>query len=197
MKFARFNAFAQSIIIIMPCISLIAAIAKNRVIGVNNALPWHLPEDLKRFRALTTGHHIIMGRKTYDSLNRLLPGRTTVIVSRDPNLKVPGALVVNSLLQALVQCDADDETFIIGGAELYRDGLKFANKLYLTEIDAEYEGDVFFPELDRTSWQETTSSSQVSVSGIRYRYVTYERLERENSELSGTILENIDDHRGR
>mgnify|MGYP000650381198 FL=1 len=93
----------------MACFSLIVAIAKNRVIGVNNTLPWHLPEDLKRFRALTTGHHIIMGRKTYDSLGRLLPDRTTVIVTRNQAYKVEGAIVVHSLEDAIAACGADQE----------------------------------------------------------------------------------------
>ena len=111
----------------MASLSLIVAIAKNRVIGVNNTLPWHLPEDLKRFRALTTGHHIIMGRKTYDSLGRLLPGRTTVIVTRNQNYKVEGAIVVHSLEAAIAACGDDNEAFLIGGAELYKDGLKLGD----------------------------------------------------------------------
>jgi dihydrofolate reductase len=106
-------------------LSLIVALANNRVIGVNNTLPWHLPEDLKRFRALTTGHHIIMGRKTYESLGRLLPNRTTVIVTRNPNFQVQGALIAHSLEQALALCQDDDEAFLIGGAELYQAGLTY------------------------------------------------------------------------
>jgi len=160
----------------MPSFSLIAAIAKNNVIGANNALPWHLPEDLKRFRALTTGHHIIMGRKTYESINRLLPGRTTVIVTRDVNYKVPGALIANSLEQAIGLCGQDDEVFLIGGAELYRVGLAVAEKLYITEIEAEYKGDVFFPELDKSQWHETSRDSHVSEQGLPFSYVTYIRL---------------------
>ncbi|MEQ1602271.1 MAG: dihydrofolate reductase [Methylophilaceae bacterium] len=159
----------------MSCISLIAAVALHRVIGVNNTLPWHLPEDLKRFRALTTGHHIIMGRKTYESLNRLLPGRTTVIVSRNHALNVPGALIANSLQQALALCGADEEVFIIGGAELYRDGLKLADKLYITEIDAAFAGDAFFPEIDFSVWRQSTISADMRAGEINYRYVLYQR----------------------
>jgi len=159
----------------MACLSIIVATAKNRVIGVNNTLPWHLPEDLKRFRALTTGHHIIMGRKTYDSLGRLLPGRTTVIVTRNQAYKVEGAIVVHSLEDAIAACGGDQEVFLIGGAELYQDGLKLANKLYITEIDAEYEGDAFFPEFDLSEWNEAAAESYISVNGLGFRYLTYQR----------------------
>ncbi len=159
----------------MACLSIIVATAKNRVIGVNNTLPWHLPEDLKRFRALTTGHHIIMGRKTYDSLGRLLPGRTTVIVTRNQAYKVEGAIVVHSLEDAIAACGDDQEVFLIGGAELYQDGLKLANKLYITEIDAEYEGDAFFPEFDLSEWNVGAAESYISANGLSFRYLTYQR----------------------
>lgn len=160
---------------LMSRLSLIAAVAHNRVIGFNNTLPWHLPEDLKRFRALTTGHHIIMGRKTYESLNRLLPDRTTVIVTRNPEYAVPGALVASSLQQAIELCGDDDEVFLIGGAELYHDGLRLADKLYMTEIDAEYEGDAFFPAFDLSAWQEISCEQHTSVKGLKFSYITYQR----------------------
>ncbi|HEX5539133.1 MAG TPA: dihydrofolate reductase [Methylophilaceae bacterium] len=159
----------------MPRLSLIAAIARNRVIGLNNALPWHLPEDLKRFRALTTGHHIIMGRKTYESLNRLLPERTTVIVTRNAEYSVAGAVMANSLPQAIAASAADEEIFLIGGAELYRDGLPLAQTLYVTEIDAEFDGDAFFPEFDLVQWQETAREKHISAQGLPFAYVTYRR----------------------
>lgn len=159
----------------MSCLSIIVAIARNRVIGANNTLPWHLPEDLKRFRALTTGHHIIMGRKTYESLNRLLPGRTTVIVTRNPGYRVPGALIANSLQQAITLCGNDEEVFLIGGAELYRAGLQRADKIYLTEIDAEFDGDVFFPELDQSAWEETSREQHTSGQGLSFAYISYQR----------------------
>jgi len=159
----------------MSKLSLIVAIAQNRVIGADNALPWHLPEDLKRFRALTTGHHIIMGRKTYDSLNKLLPNRTTVIVTRNPQYKVPGALIAHSLADAIKQAVNDDEVFLIGGAELYRDGLNLADKLYLTEIDASFEGDAFFPEINLAEWVEIHRETHVSEKGLPFSYITYQR----------------------
>ena len=127
----------------MTPLSLIVAYASNHVIGINNTLPWHLPEDLKRFRALTMGHHIIMGRKTYESLGRLLPGRTTVIVTRNETYKIEGALVAHSLQAALMLCSSDNEPFVIGGAELYKQGIKlvfllgvYSGVLYLRFISA-------------------------------------------------------------
>ena len=159
----------------MTCLSLIVATAKNRVIGLNNTLPWHLPEDLKRFRALTTGHHIIMGRKTYDSLGRLLPGRTTVIVTRNIDYQIDGTIIANSLEQAIALCHNDDEVFLIGGAELYQAGLELADKLYITEIDLAVAGDAHFPQLPVGQWKETTREAHVSEKGLQFNYVTYER----------------------
>ncbi len=160
----------------MPAhISVIAAIANNRVIGLNNALPWHLPEDLKRFRALTMGHHIIMGRKTYESLGRLLPGRTTVIVTRQPGYRVDGAKIAGSLQAAVSICGDDDEVFIIGGAEIYRESLDLADKMYLTEIDAEFHGDAWFPQFEMDDWHECNRLRQSSADGLPYSFVDYER----------------------
>lgn len=159
----------------MTSLSTIVAIANKRVIGVNNTLPWHLPEDLKRFRALTMGHHIIMGRKTYESLGRLLPGRTTVIVTRNTHYKVEGALIANSLQEAIALCDGDDEAFLIGGAELYQDGLKLSNKLYITEISLAVEGDAYFPEYQLEEWVESSREAHTSAQGLNFSYVTYNR----------------------
>jgi dihydrofolate reductase len=159
----------------MTKLSIIVAVAKNRVIGINNTLPWYLPEDLKRFRALTMGHHIIMGRKTYDSLGRLLPGRTTVIVTRNEDYKVEGALIAHSLQDAIGLCKADDEVFLIGGAELYQEGLKLSNKLYITEIVLDVEGDAYFPEYSSNEWQESAREAHVSEQGLAFNYVTYVR----------------------
>jgi dihydrofolate reductase len=159
----------------MTVFSLIVALAKNNVIGINNTLPWHLPEDLKRFRALTTGHHIIMGRKTYESLGRLLPGRTTVIVTRNKDYKLEGALIAHSLEAAADLCQNDDEVFVIGGAELYQDGLKLADKLYITEVGLDLAGDAFFPDFDRNLWQETLREEHTSTQGLLFSYITYIR----------------------
>ncbi len=159
----------------MSSLSLIVAYAKNNVIGVNNTLPWHLPEDLKRFRALTTGHHIIMGRKTYESLGRLLPGRTTIIVTRNKDFKVEGALIAHSLQAALMLCSGDNEPFVIGGAELYKDGLKHATKLYITEVQAEFAGDAFFSEINLSHWSLSEKKDHLAASGLEYSDLIYIR----------------------
>ena len=155
--------------------SLIVAFANHNVIGINNSLPWHLPEDLKRFRALTTGHHIIMGRKTYESLGRLLPGRTTVIVTRNKEYDVPGALIAHSLQAALVLAAGDVEPFVIGGAELYKEGLKHATKLYITEVHAEFAGDAFLPEIDLKQWQLSEKKDHIAANGLAYSDLIYLR----------------------
>jgi len=136
-------------------ISLIVAMARNRVIGAGNRIPWHLPDELKLFKRLTMGHHIVMGRRTYESIGRLLPGRTTVIVTRRRGYTVPGAIVVHSIGDALAAAANDEEVFVIGGAELFCATLPIANRLYLTTVDAEPPGDTFMPEFDPTEWRET------------------------------------------
>ena len=156
--------------------SLIVAFANHSVIGINNTLPWHLPEDLKRFRALTMGHHIIMGRKTYESLGRLLPGRTTIIVTRNKELKVEGALIANSLQAALILTAGDVEPFVIGGAELYKDGLKHATKLYITEVHAEFAGDAFFSEIDLSHWNLFDKKDHMSANGLAYSDLIYTKI---------------------
>lgn len=134
-------------------IALIAAMAANRVIGRDNALAWHLPEDLQHFKRMTLGHHLIMGRKTYESIGRPLPGRTTVIVSRQPDYHVEGCLVAHSLDQAFALCAGQDQVFVVGGAEIYSQALAHADLVYLTELSVPVEGDAYFPELDPLLWQ--------------------------------------------
>src|SRR5688572_13271277 len=134
-------------------ISIIVAMSRNRVIGANGAIPWHLPEELKRFKSVTMGHPIIMGRKTYESIGRLLPGRTTVIVSRQPAYRVPGAIVAHSLGEAIAACNGDDEIFVIGGAEIYAQALARADRIYLTTVETEVAGDATFPEFDLKDWR--------------------------------------------
>jgi dihydrofolate reductase len=136
-----------------PRISIIVAMAANRVIGANNALPWHLPADLKRFKALTMGHHIVMGRKTFESIGRVLPGRTSVVVTRNPAWRAEGVVVAGSLAEALSKAGDDSEVFVIGGEEIFREALAFANRIYLTEIDREFQGDAFFPWIDPDGWR--------------------------------------------
>jgi dihydrofolate reductase len=141
-------------------ISLIAALAKNRTIGKNNDLPWHLPDDMKYFMQTTKGHYVIMGRKNYDSIPekfKPLPNRTNIVVTRKKNFIAPGCIVVNSLDEGInLAKDANEkEVFIIGGAEIYNLSLSVATRLYLTEINGNIEGDTFFPAIDNT-WEETT-----------------------------------------
>ena len=159
----------------MRSLSLIVAHASNHVIGLNNTLPWHLPEDLKRFRTLTMGHHIIMGRKTYESLGRLLPGRTTVIITRNKAYEVEGALIAHSLQAALMLCAADTEPFVIGGAELYKEGIQLATKLYITEVQGKFEGDAFFDAIDLNKWQLTEKKDHLSANGLQYSDLIYLR----------------------
>jgi dihydrofolate reductase len=159
----------------MQALSLIVAHADNRVIGHNNQLPWHLPEDLKRFKQLTMGHHIIMGRKTYESLGRLLPGRTTVVVTRDQTYQVEGAKVVHSIPEALAACAGDDEPFLIGGAELYLQGLPHVTRLYLTRVFAQVQGDAFFPPLEMSEWELVSEQAKLSEKGLQYSDMVYQR----------------------
>lgn len=142
-----------------PRISLVVAMGKNRVIGAEGRIPWHLPNELKLFRRITMGHHIIMGRKTYESIGRLLPGRTTVIVTRQPGYAVPGAVVAHSIDEAIAGCREDDEMMVIGGGELYRAILPRADRIYLTTVDAEPSGDTFMPHLDQKEWHVASSEA--------------------------------------
>lgn len=164
-----------------PRVSLIVAMAKNRVIGVNNTLPWHLPADLKHFKALTMGHHIVMGRKTYESIGKPLPGRTAVVVTRNADYAPPGVIVASSLEAAIAACGDDAEIFVIGGAELYRQAIALADRIYLTEIDADIDGDAHFTELDRMLWQETgrVSHAPDEKNLHPYQFVVYDRKRRE------------------
>jgi dihydrofolate reductase len=128
--------------------------SRNRVIGRNNTLPWRMPADLQHFRRVTTGHHIIMGRKNHEDIGKPLPGRTNIVITRQTDYPAPGCLVVHSVRDALAAAAGDSEVFIIGGAMLYEQTLALADRLYITEIDADIEGDTFFPEFDRAEWRE-------------------------------------------
>ena len=158
-------------------LALIAAVAANGVIGDANRLPWRLPEDLRRFRALTTGHAVIMGRKTWESLPGPLPGRQCIVVTRDPDYRAAGADVAASLDHALAQVRLPPPAFCIGGGELYRVAFPRAQILYLTEIDRDFSGDVTFPPYDRDAWRETSRESHASAGpdAFTYSFVTRER----------------------
>lgn len=162
-----------------PELVLIAAVARNGVIGIENRLPWRLPEDLRHFKATTLGHPVLMGRKTWESLGRPLPGRLNIVITRNPGYAAAGALVVNSLEAALAAASAaapgEREVYLIGGAELYGQALAQADRLVLTEIDADFAGDAYFPVFDRGLWREAERHAAVSADGLPYAFVTYQR----------------------
>lgn len=153
-------------------ISLIAALDRQRGIGKDNQLPWRLPADLKRFRELTTGHHLIVGRKTYESIGKPLPGRTMIIVTRQPDFQAEGSLVVDSVAAALALAESRTETevFVIGGAEIYAQTLAQADRLYLTFVDAEVAADTFFPTFAEDNWQEVERSTHAADEKNQYTF---------------------------
>lgn len=162
-------------------LAIIAAVARNGVIGANNALPWRLPADLAHFRALTTGHAIVMGRKTWQSLGRPLPGRQNIVVTRNRDYVAPGAIVAHSLADALRAASLPLPHFCIGGAELYVEALSVADLLHLTEIGRAFAGDAQFPAWDRHAFAEIARSEHVTDDGLPYAFVTYARVERRGS----------------
>ena len=157
-----------------PRVDLIAAVARNRVIGARGGMPWHLPGDLRHFKATTLGHPVIMGRRTWDSLGKPLPGRENIVVTRRRDAQIPGALVAGSLQEALSLSQGHDRVFVIGGAEIYALALPFADGLVLTEIDRDFDGDTMFPEWDRAAFRETRREAQAA-EGLRYDFVQYDR----------------------
>ena len=159
-----------------PRLTLIVAYASNRVIGRDNGLPWKLPGDLAHFKRTTLGHPIIMGRKTWESLGRPLPGRANIVVTRQADYAAAGAIVVTSLQAALDACPKDIDPFVIGGAQLYTLALPIANRIVATEVHAEVDGDAWFPELPSDQWQETDRQPQPEENGLRYDFATYERI---------------------
>ena len=160
-------------------IALVAAVARNGVIGVSGRLPWHLPEDLKHFRALTCGHAIIMGRKTWESIGRPLPERQNIVVSR-ANLTAPGCVVAPALPEAIGLATMPPPVFVIGGEAVYRDAMPLADLLFLTEIHRDFAGDARFPDYDRTQWRETSREPRRldGNGGFAYDFTSYSRLRR-------------------
>jgi dihydrofolate reductase len=162
-------------------VSAVVAMAQNRVIGVNGQLPWKLPEDLKRFKSLTWGHPIIMGRKTYESIGRLLPGRQNILITRRKGYGVAGAQVAHSLEAALALCpQGTEEAFIIGGAEIYEMALPKIQRIYLTWIRKDIAGDTYFPEFNMKDYREVESAdfSAEAEGGVSYSFKTLDRLEK-------------------
>ncbi len=160
-------------------LSIIVAKAKNNIIGKDNKLIWHLPEDLKHFKELTTGHSIIMGRKTFESLGRVLPNRKHIIFSQNPDFKVhnENVEVVHSLLQIQDLIEGEEEAFVIGGAMIYNFLMPYVKKMYITEIDEEFDGDTFFPKINTEIWKETSREKGIKneKNNLDYEFVTYER----------------------
>ena len=157
-------------------IKIIVAKSKNGIIGDSNKLLWNIPNDLANFKRLTTSHPIIMGRKTFESIGRVLPGRRNIIISRDADLLIPEAEVVNSISEALLLTNND--CFVIGGGEIYKQTLDVAEKIYLTEVDGDFYGDTFFPEID-PSWVKTSQRDFTADDKNKYNYsfITYERFQ--------------------
>jgi dihydrofolate reductase len=159
-------------------VSLVAAVARGGVIGQDGGIPWHIAEDIARFKALTLGHAVVMGRRTWDSIPdrfRPLPERRNVVVTRNPDWSAAGAERTGSLEEALRMLEGSPRVYVIGGAEVYTAALPLANELLLTEIDRDFEGDTFFPPWDRGTFEETSREKRVSEDGTPLAFVTYER----------------------
>lgn len=160
-------------------ISIIVAIAKNNAIGKNNQLLWHIPDDLIRFKKITSGHPVIMGKKTWESLpKRPLSNRRNIVISDIPGDRIDGAEVTGSIPGAVALCNPDEETFVMGGASLYRQFLPICDRLYLTIVHHEFEGDVFFPELNPREWKlvSSTEGPPDPRVGFKYTYLVYDRV---------------------
>ena len=159
-----------------PHIKCVVAYSRNRVIGRDNTLPWHLPADLQHFKRNTLGQPIVMGRKTWESLGRPLPGRRNIVISRDPNYAATGAEVFTSLRDALSACRDEPAVCIIGGAQILSDAMPFVTELIATEVHADVDGDVFFPPLARDEWEVASRVPQPEENGYTYDFVTYTRV---------------------
>ena len=163
-------------------LSIVVAKAKNNIIGKDNKLIWHLPEDLKHFKELTTGHTIIMGRKTFESLGRVLPNRKHIIFSQNPDFKVndENVEVVHSLLQIQELIEGEEEAFVIGGAMIYNFLMPYVKKMYVTQIDKEFDGDTFFPKIDESEWEvlDVKKGIRNDENNLDYEFITYERKQK-------------------
>src|SRR2546422_4007219 len=161
-----------------PQVALIAAVAKNGVIGAHNRLPWRLPDDMKRFRMLTMGHAVIMGRKTWHSIGKPLPGRQNIVLTRGTDLATADCTVAHTLEEAIARASLPDPVFVIGGENVYRAALPFATHLYLTEIERDFAGDARFPTFDRRQWREIEREARQldGPDGFAYYFAAYERV---------------------
>ncbi len=159
-------------------LSLIVAMASNRAIGLNNQIPWHLSADLKKFKQITMGSPILMGRKTYESIGRPLPGRTNIIISRNSSYKQDGCLVYDDIDKAIASCQQYNEIFVIGGATFYQAMLPKADIIYLTQIHKEFKGDTFFPSINEQEWKEVVREdiNYDQTVDFTYSFIKLERL---------------------
>jgi dihydrofolate reductase len=160
-------------------LSLIVAVSENRVIGCDGRLPWRLSADLRRFKKLTMGHHLVMGRKTFESIGRALPGRTSLVLSRQTDYRAPGATVVPDLRRVMQLAAADTEVFVIGGGEIYRQVLPTADRIYMTQVHARVDGEVTFPELPEAEWRLRDRSPRQAADDSNdhdYTFLEYERV---------------------
>lgn len=160
-------------------LKILVAFDENRVIGKNNTLIWHLPADLKRFKALTTGHVIIMGRKTFESIGKPLPNRTTIVISRQADLQIEGAIIAHSVEEAILKAKSvtREDIFIVGGAEIYALSLPLADQILVTQLHDIFEGDAFFPEIPLDTWEVSERERGVTdeKNAYQYSYLTYSR----------------------
>ena len=158
-------------------LSIIVAKAKNNIIGKDNKLLWHIPDDLRRFKELTTNHNIIMGRKTFESIGRILPNRKHIIFSQNPDFKIENENIeiVHSMLQIQQYIEDENENFVIGGAMIYNLLMPYVTKMYVTQIDEEFEGDTFFPKIDEEKWKIVERIPAKEESKVKYEFLTYER----------------------
>lgn len=158
-------------------ISIIAAVADNGIIGRDNTLPWHLPQDLRHFKSVTMGHPVIMGRKNYEDIGKPLPGRLNIVISRDKSFFAQGCVMAHSIEEAISAADTNEEVFVIGGAQIYRLFLPLVNKMYITEVHTEAKGDIRFPDFDKALWKTVSREDHKADNNNPYDYsfVVYER----------------------
>lgn len=160
-------------------LSIIVCISKNNVIGKNNSLPWYLPADLKYFRKMTLNHSVIMGRKTFESIGKTLDKRVNIVLTRQKDFKVEGCIVVDSFEKAVKFCEKEQEVFIIGGTEVFKNAIPVADKIYMTRIHEEFEGDIRFPEIDYSEWkmENRRDFSADEKNKFDYSFITYIKKE--------------------
>ncbi len=157
-------------------VTFVVAAAANNAIGKDNQLLWKLPTDLKHFKTITSGHTIVMGRKTFDSMGKPLPNRRNIVITRNPDLKIEGAEVTQSLAEVLERCKKDGEVFVIGGAEIYKEALERTNRIYLTRVHKAFDGDAYFPDLDPKKWVEVAREDHQAdeKNPIDFSFITLE-----------------------